>query len=99
MDTTNAQRHGIVHQINAASFTLLADGSLAIDEARTPDGDFLSVELSAAGAFALAMFLRMPGVLALIEACNTDRQLDWQRGYEERQRQDAAMVAARAEQR
>ncbi len=95
MTTTNARRHGIRHQINDAHFTLLADGTLGIDEAHTPDGRFLSVELSAADVFALATFLRMPGVQVLIEACDTDRQLVWHIQYEESQRQDAALVAAR----
>ena len=96
MTITNAPRHGITHQINDAHFRLLADGTLGIDEARTPDGTFISVELSAADVFALAAFLRMPGVQALIEACDTDRQRAWHRDYEESQRKDAAMVAARS---
>ena len=96
MTTTDTARHGIVHQINGVAFMLLADGSLCIDEARTPDGKPLGAELSAVDAFALAMFLRMPGVQAVIEACDRDRHLDWQRHYEESQRQDAALEAARA---
>jgi hypothetical protein len=68
--STPANPGSIAHQLAEWRFCLADDGSLTI----TPTGNGRPITITPAMVFALSLFVRMPGVRALLNRADLERQ-------------------------
>ncbi len=87
--TTNTIPLAVNHTIDGVICELRPDGALELSS--TALG---LVRLHPREAYALAMFMRSPAVVALLEAQNAARQTESELGFQQDQAEEAARMAA-----